>query len=112
MKSFDDDHYILMVTEQGLVKKVILSEFGNPRRSGITAMGLKKNDKLNDVKLTNGKQDIIIGTKEGMAIRFHEEEARAMGRAAAGVRGIRLNKGDKVVGAVTLHRNDTTILVV
>jgi DNA gyrase subunit A len=74
-------------------------------------MGLKKNDKLNDVKLTNGKQDIIIGTKEGMAIRFHEEEARAMGRAAAGVRGIRLNKGDKVVGAVTLHRSDTTILV-
>jgi DNA gyrase subunit A len=111
VKSFDDDHYILMVTEQGLVKKVILSEFSNPRRSGITAMGLKKNDRLNDVKLTNGKQDIIIGTKEGMAIRFHEKEARAMGRAAAGVRGIRLNKGDKVVGAVTLHRKDTTILV-
>ena len=111
VKDFDDDHYILMVTEQGLVKKVLLSEFSNPRRSGITAMGLKKNDKLNDVKLTNGKQDIIIGTREGMAIRFHEKEARAMGRAAAGVRGIRLDKKDRVVGVVTLHRNDTTILV-
>lgn len=111
VRQFDDKHYILMVTEQGLVKKVVLSEFSNPRRSGITAMGLKAGDKLNDVKLTTGSQDIILGTRLGMAIRFHEDEARAMGRSAAGVRGIRLGKGDRVVGAVTLHRNDTTILV-
>jgi DNA gyrase subunit A len=111
IKEFDDKHYILMVTEQGLVKKVVVSEFSNPRRSGITAMGLKKGDKLNDVKLTNGKQDVVLGTRNGMAIRFHEEEARSMGRSAAGVRGIRLGKSDRVVGAVTLHRNDTTILV-
>ncbi len=111
IKEFDDKHYILMVTEQGLVKKVVVSEFSNPRRSGITAMGLKKGDKLNDVKLTNGKQDVVLGTRNGMAIRFHEDEARSMGRGATGVRGIRLGKGDRVVGAVTLHRNDTTILV-
>ncbi|GJQ20260.1 MAG: DNA gyrase subunit A [Bacteroidia bacterium] len=111
VRAFDDKHYILMVTEQGMVKKVVLSEFSNPRRSGITAMGLKSGDKLNDVKLTTGNQDIILGTRLGMAIRFHEDEARAMGRGAAGVRGIRLGKGDRVVGAVTLHRNDTTILV-
>lgn len=111
VRQFDDKHYILMVTEQGMVKKVVLSEFSNPRRSGITAMGLKSGDKLNDVKLTTGNQDIILGTRLGMAIRFHEDEARAMGRSAAGVRGIRLGKGDRVVGAVTLHRNDTTILV-
>ena len=111
VKAFDDKHYILMVTEQGMLKKVVLSEFSNPRKSGITAMGLKKGDKLNDVKLTNGKQDIIIGTRFGMAIRFHEDQARAMGRSAAGVRGIRLGKNDRVVGAVTLHRNDTTILI-
>jgi len=111
IKGFDDKHYILMVTERGLVKKVVVSEFSNPRRSGITAMGLKKDDKLNDVKLTNGKQDVVIGTRNGMAIRFHEEEARSMGRSAAGVRGVRLGKGDRVVGAVTLHRNDTTILI-
>ncbi|MBI2619119.1 MAG: DNA gyrase subunit A [Ignavibacteriales bacterium] len=111
VKQFDDQHYILMVTEHGVVKKVVLSEFSNPRRNGITAMGLKKDDKLNDVKLTAGNQDVIIGTRLGMAIRFHEREARAMGRTAAGVRGIRLRKGDRVVGVVTLHRNDTTILV-
>ncbi|MEX2115339.1 MAG: DNA gyrase subunit A [Bacteroidota bacterium] len=111
IKEFDDKHYILMVTDQGVVKKVVVSEFSNPRRSGITAMGLKKDDKLNDVKLTNGKQDVVLGTRNGMAIRFHEDEARSMGRSAAGVRGIRLKKGDRVVGAVTLHRNDTTILV-
>lgn len=111
VRQFDDKHYILMVTEQGMVKKVVLSEFSNPRRSGITAMGLKSGDKLNDVKLTTGNQDIILGTRLGMSIRFHEDEARAMGRSAAGVRGIRLGKGDRVVGAVTLHRNDTTILV-
>lgn len=111
VKEFDDKHFILMVTEQGLVKKVVLSEFSNPRRSGITAMGLKKGDKLNDVKLTTGKQDVVIGTRNGMAIRFREDEARAMGRSAAGVRGIRLGKNDRVVGVVTLHRNDTTILV-
>lgn len=71
VRQFDDKHYILMVTEQGMVKKVVLSEFSNPRRSGITAMGLKSGDKLNDVKLTTGNQDIILGTRLGMAIRFH-----------------------------------------
>ncbi|MEX0602554.1 MAG: DNA gyrase subunit A, partial [Bacteroidota bacterium] len=111
VKSFDDKHHVLMVTEQGLIKKVVLSEFSNPRRSGITAAGLKKGDALKDVKLTDGTQDVIIGTRKGMAIRFHEKEARPMGRSAAGVRGIRLGKGDKVVGVVTLRRKGTSILV-
>ncbi|MGH2569522.1 MAG: DNA gyrase subunit A [Bacteroidota bacterium] len=111
VKEFDDKHYVLMVSERGLVKKVLLSEFSNPRRSGVTAANLKKGDTLKDVKLTDGKQDVIIGTQEGLAIRFREEEVRPMGRTAAGVRGIRLGKKDKVVGMVTLRRNDTTILV-
>lgn len=111
VKEFDDQHYILMVTESGLVKKVLLSEFSNPRKSGITAMTLRKGDTLKDVKLTDGKQDIIIGTKEGIAIRFHEGEVRPMGRSAAGVRGINLGKKDKVVGVVNLRRKGTTILV-
>jgi DNA gyrase subunit A len=111
VKEFDDQHYVFMVTEQGLVKKVLLSEFSNPRKSGITATTLRKGDTLNDAKLTDGKQDIIIGTAEGMAIRFHEDEVRPMGRAAAGVRGIKLAKGDKVVGMVNLRRKGTTILV-
>ncbi len=111
IKEFDEKYYVFMVTEKGLIKKVLLSEFSNPRKSGITAMTLKKGDSLKDAKLTDGKQDIIIGTAEGMAIRFHEDEARAMGRAAAGVRGINLAKGDKVVGMVNLRRKGTTILV-
>jgi DNA gyrase subunit A len=111
VKEFDDKHYVLMVSELGLVKKVLLSEFSNPRRSGVTAASLKKNDALKDVRLTDGTQDIVIGTQEGLSIRFHEKEVRPMGRTAAGVRGIRLEKGDKVVGMVTLKRSDTTLLV-
>lgn len=111
VKEFDDKHYVLMVSEQGLVKKVLLSEFSSPRRKGVTAANLKKKDTLKDVKLTDGKQDVVIGTQNGLAIRFHEQEVRPMGRTAAGVRGIRLGKGDNVVGMVTLKRSDTTILV-
>ncbi|HWP81822.1 MAG TPA: DNA gyrase subunit A [Bacteroidota bacterium] len=111
VKEFDDKHYVMMVTEQGLVKKVLLSDFSNPRKSGIVAASLRKGDLLKDVKLTDGSQDIVIGTQQGLAIRFHEDEARPMGRAAAGVRGIRLGKNDRVVGMVTLRKNNTTILV-
>ncbi|MGB2870062.1 MAG: DNA gyrase subunit A [Bacteroidota bacterium] len=111
VKEFDDKHYVVMVSEQGIIKKVLLSEFSNPRKNGITAANLKDKDALKDVKLTDGKQDIIIGTREGMAIRFREDEIRPMGRSAAGVRGIRLAKGDKVVGTITLGRKGTTILV-
>jgi DNA gyrase subunit A len=111
VQEFDDKHYIFMVTQSGLVKKVLLTEFSNPRRNGITATNLRKGDALNDAKLTDGSQDIIIGTHEGMAIRFHEKEVRAMGRTATGVRGINLDKKDKVVGVVNLRRKGTTILV-
>jgi DNA gyrase subunit A len=111
VKEFDDKHFVLLVSNQGMIKKVSLSEFGNPRKGGIVAANLKKGDSLNDAKLTDGTQDIIIGTQGGMAIRFHEKEIRAMGRSASGVRGIRLGKGDKVVGVVTLRRTGTTILV-
>ena len=111
VKSFDDKHFVLMVSREGMIKKVLLSEFSNPRRGGITAANMKGNDAMTDVKLVDGKHDVIIGTANGMAIRFHEEEIRPMGRSAAGVRGIRLGKGDKVVGAVTLHRKGTSILV-
>ena len=111
VKEFDDKHYVFMTTTQGLIKKVLLSEFSNPRRSGIMATGLKKGDSLKDAHLTDGKQDIIVGTHGGLAIRFTEREVRPMGRSAAGVRGIRLGKGDHVVGTVTLRRTGTTILV-
>jgi DNA gyrase subunit A len=110
VKEFDDKHFVLMVSNHGLIKKVSLVDFSNPRKGGIVAANLKKGDVLNDAKLTDGNQDVLIGTQEGMSIRFHEGEIRPMGRAAAGVRGIRLGKNDKVVGVVTLRRKDTTIL--
>ena len=81
------------------------------RRSGIAAIGLDKGDSLIDVRLTDGKQDVVIGTREGLAIRFHEDEVRSMGRSAGGVKAIRLGSKDRVVGAVVLRRSGTTILV-
>ena len=111
VKKFDDPYFVVMTTEHGMIKKTRLGEFSNPRRSGIAAMGLGKNDRLMDVRLTGGSQDVVIGTRSGLAIRFHESEVRAMGRAASGVRAIRLAKDDRVVGAVALRRSGTTILV-
>jgi DNA gyrase subunit A len=101
----------MMVTEQGMIKKTPLSEFSNPRRTGIGAIGLGKGDRLIDVRFTDGSQDVVIWTYDGLAIRFHEQEARPMGRTAGGVRAIRLAKKDRVIGAVALRRTGTTILV-
>ena len=111
VKSFDAPLNVLMVTEKGNIKKTALTEFSNPRKTGIGAIGLGKGDSLTDVHLTDGKQDIVIGTTEGMAIRFNEQEVRIMGRAASGVHAIRLSKNDRVIGGVVLRRNGTTILV-
>lgn len=108
---FDDDTFIVMVTEKGQIKKTSLKEFSNPRRTGINAITLQKGDVVTDVKLTNGKQDIIIGTHNGLAIRFNESEVRTMGRTASGVRAIRLGKDDYVIGAVAVKRAQTMILV-
>jgi DNA gyrase subunit A len=111
VKSFEDPYFVMMVTQHGIIKKTAVQEFSNPRRTGIAAISLGKADRLIDVKITDGSQDIVIGTQEGMAIRFQEREVRAMGRTAAGVRAIRLGKGDKVVGSVVLRRSGTSILV-
>jgi DNA gyrase subunit A len=111
VKNFTDPFYVVMFTEHGTIKKTPLSEFSNPRRSGIAAIGLGKGDRLIDARLTDGKQDIVIGTRSGMAIRFHEKEVRPMGRTASGVRAITLGKHDLVVGSISLRRTDTTILV-
>jgi DNA gyrase subunit A len=111
VKDFEEPLFVMMVTQGGMIKKTTLQEFSNPRRTGIGALKLGKNDRLIDVKLTDGSQDMVIGTKEGLAIRFHEVEVRPMGRTAAGVRAIRLGKHDKVVGSVALRRKGMSILV-
>ena len=111
VKNFEDPLYVLMVTERGMVKKTALAEFSNPRKTGIAAIGLRTGDHVIDVHLTDGSQDVVIGTNGGLAIRFHEQEVRSMGRGASGVRAIRVKKKDVVIGAVALRRTGTTILV-
>jgi DNA gyrase subunit A len=111
VKEFKDELNILMISKFGIIKKSSLGDFSNPRANGIIAMGLDKGDVVEDVKLTDGTHDIVIGTHEGIAIRFHESEVRTMGRQAGGVRGIKLEKGDYVVGVVATKRSSTAILV-
>lgn len=112
VKEFRDDQYLIMVTENGTVKKTVLSAYGNVRKGGINAINLVPDDKLIEVKMTDGNNDIVIGTRNGFAIRFHEKDVRDMGRTATGVRGIKLTKGDKVVGLLVIKHPQTSVLVV
>jgi DNA gyrase subunit A len=112
VKEFSDDKYLIMATELGTVKKTVLSAYGNVRKGGINAINLKKNDRLIEVKMTDGTNDIMIGTRNGFAVRFNEKDARDMGRTATGVRGVRLGKGDKVVGLLVIKRQGMSVLVV
>jgi DNA gyrase subunit A len=96
ISEFKEEQYLFMTTQQGLVKKTPLEEF-NTNYTGLIALGLKEDDKLVDAKLTAGDQDVILGTKEGLAIRFPETDVRSMGRNARGVKGISLNEDDQVV---------------
>ncbi len=97
VKEFKKETSLAMATKNGMIKKVSLEDFGNIRRTGIIAIKLKDADELGWVRLTSGKQEIILCTAGGLMIRFNEKHVRPMGRAASGVRGIRLRKGDKVV---------------
>ena len=103
------DTYLFMCTSQGTVKKTPLSEFANPRRGGIIAIKLDENDSLISVKHTDGKSQVILATREGLAIRFEEEEVRPIGRAGMGVRGIKLEKDDLVVGMEAVGSKDVLL---
>jgi DNA gyrase subunit A len=96
--SFAEDSYLIMLTHQAFIKKVQMSDFANIRRSGIIAISLNEGDELGWVRPSNGKSDVLIGTGDGMCIRYSEEELRPMGRTARGVRAITLREGDKIVG--------------
>ncbi len=111
VKEFDDNHYLVMATQQGTIKKTVLSAYGNVRKGGINAINLVKNDRLISVKMTDGNNDIVLGTRNGFAIRFTEKDVRDMGRVSTGVRGIRLSKGDLVVGLLVIKRNDSILVV-
>lgn len=110
VKEFSDSQNIIMATLKGTVKKTVLSAYGNVRKGGINAINIVKNDKLIAVKLTDGNNDIVLGTRNGFAIRFNEKDVRQMGRTATGVRGVRLGKDDIVVGLVVMKRQ-ASILV-
>jgi len=111
VKEFDDEHYVFMVTRNGIVKKTNLTAYSHPRSKGIIAQTLDDDDVLMDVKLTDGQQDVIIVTHEGMSIRFAEADARSMGRTARGVKGINLRKSDYVVGMEIAEENATLLVV-
>ncbi len=111
IKDFSPDHFIFMATKMGKVKKTNLTDFANIRRKGIIAINLVSGDRLIAAGLTNGKDSILLTTRDGLTIRFSEKLIRAMGRSAAGVRGIRLTKGNEVVG-FNIAREDEDMLII
>jgi DNA gyrase subunit A len=111
VKEFNKKNYIFMITSLGKVKKVSLAEFANPRKKGIIAIKLIKNDYLVDTFITNGKNEIVIFTKKGQTLRFLEKDVRVMGRNAAGVLGIRLEKGDEVCSGAIIKEEEKLLFV-
>ena len=114
VKVFDEGTYLSMLTKQGTIKKTTLSEFEAVRKSGIIAIGLDSGDKLAWVRISDGTKSFILGTKDGMVIRYSEDEVRPMGRAAKGVKAISLREGDELVGfdIVDSDNEDVNLLVV
>ncbi|MCE2763823.1 MAG: DNA gyrase subunit A [Ilumatobacteraceae bacterium] len=110
-RSFDAERFLFFATREGVVKKTAFDEYDNGRRDGLIALNLREGDELMRVIVTTGNDDIFMVSKSGMTIRFSETEVRAMGRAAAGVRGMKLRPGDQVVSA-DLARDDAAILMV
>ncbi len=108
---FEKGYYLTFVTKNGLVKKTDIMDYSRIRQGGLRAIELVEDDELISVSLTDGTNDIILSTYNGLAIRFNETDVRAMGRTTRGVRGIRLNDGDRVVSAVILSPSDTLLMV-
>ncbi|MDO8740320.1 MAG: DNA gyrase subunit A [Candidatus Woesearchaeota archaeon] len=111
IREFDDRHFIVFATKKGTVKKTNLAEYSRPRAGGIIAITLEEGDELINTSLTDGKQQIILATKNGLAVRFREEDVRATGRSAQGVRGARLRQNDEIVGMVIGDDSKTLLTV-
>ena len=114
-EEFLNNNYVMFCTKKGVIKKTPLEAFSRPRVNGINAITIREDDQLLEVCMTNGNSMVLLGVKSGMAIRFEEEKVRAMGRSAAGVRGVKLKSdSDEVIGMVTIDKDDTeaSILVV
>jgi DNA gyrase subunit A len=111
VKVFDDEHFIVIATERGVLNKQPLSAYSNVRRGGINAIGLDEGDRLISCKLTDGSHDIIFGTWRGQAVRFHESATRELGRNTRGVRGITLRGDDRVVSMIVVHEGADVLTV-
>jgi DNA gyrase subunit A len=111
VRDFPDDRFLVFATEKGTIKKTALAEYGNPRAGGIIAINLEEADRLLAVRMTDGQKDIFMATTEGMSIRFPESDARPMGRATYGVRGISLRQDDHVVGMEVLDKEGAMLTV-
>ena len=112
-EQFINNHYILLVTRKGIIKKTKLEAYSRPRQNGVNAISIREGDKLLEARLTDGSSEILLAVRSGKAIRFSESKVRAMGRTASGVRGITLaNQNDEVIGMVCLQNGNEDILVI
>ena len=111
-EDYINNHYIVMCTKRGVIKKTTLEAYSRPRVNGINAIGIREDDQLLEAKLTTGDSFIMLAAKSGKAIRFHEDATRAMGRNATGVRGIKIEDNDEVVGMICVNDEESNVLVV
>ncbi|MFY7921199.1 MAG: DNA gyrase C-terminal beta-propeller domain-containing protein, partial [Gemmatimonas sp.] len=110
-KEFSDSEFLLFGTKNGTVKKTALSQYSNPRANGIKAIKIEEGDELIDVAVTSGSNDVVLATRDGLSLRFHESDVREMGRDTTGVKGIELKPNDAVVGMVVIKREATLLVV-
>jgi len=111
VREFSETQFLMFATKGGTVKKSALSEYSNPRSNGIKAVKIEKDDELMDVQITSGSNDVVLATKHGLSIRFHESDVREMGRDTTGVKGIELGHEDEVIGMVVIKREANLLVV-
>ncbi len=112
VKEFSESQFVLMATKNGTIKKTPLSEYANPRKTGIIAINIEQGDELIGATLTDGEHQVILAKSSGLAVRFHERDVRPMGRSATGVKGAEVDKDESVVSLVTTRHSDVTLLTV
>ncbi len=111
VREFSETQFLLFCTRNGTVKKSALSQYSNVRATGIKAIKIEPGDELIDVQVTSGTNDIVLATRHGLSVRFHEQDVREMGRDTTGVKGVELGQGDRVVGMVVIKREATLLCV-
>ncbi len=111
VRSFDDEHFLVMATKKGVIKKTVLSAFSHPKKGGIRAVNIAEGDELIGVVMTGGDDELMLATKEGLACRFKETDVRAMGRSAGGVTGMNLQDDDICIGLVAVSPNCTVLTI-